>query len=69
MESYKMGVIYVVAHLIITLAIIGAYLYSLAQGAGDETLKMALIAIIGYWFGALGKDNLKDFGKKKGGTQ
>jgi hypothetical protein len=66
MESLKMGVIYVVAHLIITVAIIAAYVYTLAVGTPDETLKMALIAIIGYWFGALGKDNIKEFGKKKG---
>lgn len=46
--------IYVVAHLIITVAILAAYVYSVAVGAPDETLKLALTVIVGYWFGATG---------------
>jgi hypothetical protein len=52
------GVIILVAHLIITLVIIGFYGWGSIHGHEDETLKTILFAIIGYWFGAIGKDQL-----------
>jgi hypothetical protein len=59
MKVNGMGVFYLVAHLIITLAILGAYVYSLAIGHPDETSKVLLYTIVGYWFGAVGFDKIK----------
>lgn len=56
------GVLYVVAHLIITLAVIGGYIYSYYTGHPDEALKGSLFVIIGYWFGSVG-DKMKNGGK------
>lgn len=55
----KMGVYVLLAHLIITLAIIGVYAYTLVTGQGDETLKTILMVIIGYWFGSMGATALR----------
>lgn len=56
MKLSKPGVIYLMAHLLITLAVITVYLVIyLVTGESDQTLKMALVVIIGYWFGAMGK--------------
>jgi TctA family transporter len=52
------GVLILMAHLIITLAVIGVYAYGSVTGHPDETLKTIIFAIIGYWFGAIGKDQL-----------
>lgn len=46
--------VYIVAHLIITIAVIAAYIYTVAIGQPSETLKMAIVVIIGFWFGATG---------------
>lgn len=76
MEIEKMGVYVLVAHLIITLAIIGVYCYTLITGQGDETLKTILTVIVGYWFGSMGvnaikapsqsNENTKESGEKNG---
>jgi TctA family transporter len=55
----RMGVLYLMAHLLITLVIIGGYIYSTLTGVPDETLKGMLTLIIGYWFGAVGMDKIK----------
>ena len=55
----KMGVYVLVSHLIITLAIIGVYCYTLFSGQGDETLKTILTVIVGYWFGSMGVNVIK----------
>jgi hypothetical protein len=55
----KMGVYVLLSHLIITLAIIGVYAYTLVTGQGDETLKTILMVIIGYWFGSMGATALR----------
>jgi TctA family transporter len=60
------GVLILMAHLIITLAVIGIYAYGSVTGHPDETLKTIIFAIIGYWFGAIGKDQLT---KKTDSTQ
>jgi hypothetical protein len=54
----KMGVVILMAHLVITLSVIGAYLFTVYIGKPDEGLKIAIPIIIGYWFGAIGKDQL-----------
>lgn len=50
------GVLLIVAHLIITLMVLLMYGLCLYSGYTDETLKTVLTVIIGYWFGAMGKD-------------
>jgi uncharacterized membrane protein YfcA len=68
MKLDRMGVLVLMSHLIITLAIIGIYGYTLFTGHGDETLKTALMLILGYWFGAMGANTIKkkDDTKKDG---
>jgi hypothetical protein len=58
MKLDKMGVLILVAHLVITLAVIAAYLITLWMGKPDEALKIAIPVIIGYWFGAMGANTL-----------
>jgi TctA family transporter len=55
----RMGVLYLMAHLLITLVVIGGYIYSMHNGQPDETLKGMVILIMGYWFGAVGMDKIK----------
>lgn len=55
----KMGVYVLLSHLIITLAIICVYCYTLVTGQGDETLKTILTVIVGYWFGSMGVNAIK----------
>jgi uncharacterized membrane protein YfcA len=65
----KMGVAVLMSHLIITLAVLGIYGYTLFTGHGDETLKTALMLILGYWFGAMGASAItkkKDDSSKEG---
>jgi len=52
----KMGVFILASHLIITLAFIGVYAYTIISGQEDDTLRTILTVIVGYWFGAMGKD-------------
>jgi TctA family transporter len=59
MKIDKMGVFVLMSHLLITLAIIGVYFYTLSTGHADETLKTVLTVIVGYWFGAVGMDKIK----------
>jgi hypothetical protein len=59
MKVNRMGVLYLLAHLVITLGILGVYVYSLAIGHPDETSKVLLYTIVGYWFGAVGMDKIR----------
>lgn len=61
--------LYIVAHLIITIAILAGYVYSIFNGQPDETLQTALVVIIGYWFGMTGdKVRNKIFSKGDSGN-
>jgi hypothetical protein len=64
-----MGVFYLLAHLMITLVIIVGYIITLYAGHPDETLKVAIFTILGYWFGAVGMDKIKPSTKDKGDTK
>lgn len=55
----RMGVLVLMSHLIITLAFIGVYAYTLFSGQEDDTLRTILTVIVGYWFGAMGKDAIR----------
>lgn len=59
MKVDRMGVAILISHLIITIAIIGVYSYTLVTGVGDETLKTILTVIIGYWFGSIGMQSVR----------
>lgn len=61
----KMGVLVLMSHLIITLAFIGLYAWTLNKGAGDETIKTILTVIVGYWFGSIGAGQIKKVVGKK----
>jgi hypothetical protein len=65
MTKIKMGVLYLMAHLVITLIIIGGYIFTLSLGHPDETLKVAIFTILGYWFGAVGIDKMKPSKEEK----
>jgi hypothetical protein len=59
MKIDKMGVVILMAHLVITLSVIAAYLITLAMGKPDDVFKIAIPVIIGYWFGAMGANTFK----------
>lgn len=60
----RVEVLTLMAHLLITLALIGGYLYTLiALNAPDETLKLAIMTILGYWFGAVNRIEKKAKGE------
>lgn len=46
------------AHLLISLCVLFAYLYTVVKGTPDTTLQNLLLIIGGYWFGAMGKTML-----------
>ena len=52
----KMGVLILMSHLIITLAFIVIYAFAMFNGHDDDTLRTILTVIVGYWFGAVGKE-------------
>lgn len=64
MKIDKLGVLVLMSHLIITLAILAIYGYTLYTGNGDETLKTVLTVIIGYWFGSMGVTALRNTDEK-----
>lgn len=47
-------VLALVFHLIVTTFFIGGYLYTVAIGTPDETLRNLSLLSGGYWFGAVG---------------
>jgi carbon starvation protein CstA len=69
MKIDKMGVIVLMAHLVITMAVIAAYLITLWLGKPDDTFKIAIPVIIGYWFGAMGATSLRKSDKTEDETK
>lgn len=55
----RMGVMILVAHLIITLAILVLYGIFAYIGQPLTTVENMLLIIVGYWFGAMGKNSLR----------
>lgn len=51
-------VLYLVAHLSITMLVICAYVFLKATGHDDPMLSNLILIIGGYWFGAMGKASL-----------
>jgi hypothetical protein len=54
-----MGVFVLLSHLIITLAVIAVYVTLQIMGKPVNTIEMILMAIVGYWFGAIGNNAIR----------
>ena len=65
LTKFNEGVLIIASHLIITIAVLLVYVYTLYTGADDETLKTVLTVIIGYWFGSMGVQAIKKDVDKK----
>jgi hypothetical protein len=59
------GAWYLMSHVIITLALIMVYAYTIHLGLPDQTLQNILLIMAGYWFGAMGMDKIKGKAVKK----
>lgn len=55
----KMGVLVLMSHLLITLAVIVVYVTFAILGKDVGTIEMILMAIVGYWFGAIGNNAIR----------
>jgi len=55
----RMGVLILGAHLLITLSLIIVYVLFALNGQEVATIEMILIAIVGYWFGAIGNSAIR----------
>lgn len=55
----KMGVLVLMSHLIITIGFIAVYITFAILGKDVSTIEMILIAIVGYWFGAIGNNAIR----------
>ena len=56
----KMGVLILVAHLIITLAILSVYALFAYMGKPLTTIENMLLVIVGYWFGTMGGNAIRN---------
>lgn len=66
LNAFRLEVAQLMLHFFITICILGGYLYTIAIGHPDETLKNLLILIGGYWFGVLSKNAITNtIGTKK----
>lgn len=55
----KMGVLVVVSHLIITLALIVGYIVITVLDKPVGTIETALFMVLAYWFGAMGNNIIR----------
>jgi hypothetical protein len=55
----RMGVLVLMSHLIITLAVLGLYAYFVHMGKDTTSVETIILVIIGYWFGAIGKETIR----------
>lgn len=55
----RMGVLVLMSHLIVTLAIIAVYVVFAYMGKPLTTIENMLLVIIGYWFGAMGTNAIR----------
>lgn len=54
-----MGVLVLMAHLVITLAMLGLYGVFAYYGKPVTTIENMLLVIVGYWFGAIGTNAIR----------
>ena len=64
MKGISQGVLIIMAHLIITLAMISAYILFAYLDKTTTTIENMLLIAIGFWFSAVNKQNIKDEIKK-----
>lgn len=55
----RMGVLILMSHLIITLALIILYGIFAYLGQDLGTIEMILLVIVGYWFGSIGSNTIR----------
>lgn len=55
----KMGVLILVAHLIITLAMIGAYIFFTYIGKSTSAIENMLLIAVGFWFASMGQNSIR----------
>lgn len=55
----RMGVLVLMSHLVITLAVFGLYAYFVHMGKDTTSIETIILVIIGYWFGAIGKETIR----------
>lgn len=55
----RLEVMYIMAHLVITLCLLLLYGVLAWKGHQDEILQSLLLIMGGYWFGAMGADKFK----------
>jgi hypothetical protein len=55
----RMGVLVLVAHLLVTLAMFGIYAFFSYIGKPVTTIENMLLIVVGYWFGAIGKETIR----------
>ena len=65
----RLEVLALMAHLVVTLGILGLYGFSLFSGHPDTTLQNLLLIIGGYWFGVVGNALNKGKDSSKGGKE
>jgi predicted RND superfamily exporter protein len=59
MKIDKMGVVVLMSHLTVTLAILAVYALFAYLGKPLTTIENMLLIIVGWWFGAISKESLK----------
>lgn len=69
LNTLKMEVITVVAHLIITIMIVLGYVLTLVMGHSDVTLQNVLLLAAGFWFGMTAKVGKKPDKPGEGGDK
>lgn len=62
----RMGVFVLMSHLVITLSFIIIYALAMFNGHDDDTLRTILTVIVGYWFGAVGKEAIMNRPQHRG---
>ena len=65
----RMGVLVLLSHLLITLAMIGLYALFAWLGKPVTTIENMLLVIVGYWFGAMGTNQLRNQPKEEQVTE
>lgn len=55
----RMGVLILMSHLIITLALITLYGIFAYLGKEVSTIEMILLVVVGYWFGSIGSNTIR----------
>lgn len=58
-QGLETEVLLIMAHLLITVTLLGSYVFLRVSGYDDTTLENLLLIVGGYWFGAVGGQQMK----------